>query len=295
MLNKRSLCISLLLTLLAACVTTPVSDKSAFILVPFGQEVSLGKQSYQDILKDSSESKDTHLNEVIQRMGKRIAAVSAMPNLEWEFRLIESEDKNAFALPGGKVAVYTGILPAAQNEAGLATVMSHEIAHVIARHGAQRMTQQLLVTVGMTAAGLSMTNDRDKQLIMGALGLGVMVGVTLPFSRSNEAEADQIGLVYMAKAGYDPNEAIKFWQRFSEDKGNTKTLELMSTHPADATRIQKLRQYLPRALSEYKRAKEKYGLGESFESTPKDQKEQEGTPAPPKAIPGVSVETLTGS
>ena len=130
---------------ISACTTTPVSNRSALILIPKSQEISLGTQSYIEILKREKESEDTQLNQIIRRVGQRIASVSDMPKLEWEIKLIESDQKNAFALPGGKIAIYTGILSIAKNEAGLATVMSHEIAHVIARHGAQRMTQQMLL------------------------------------------------------------------------------------------------------------------------------------------------------
>lgn len=169
---------------------------------------------YDQILKEEKESEDAHLNQIVSRVGQRIVAVSDMPKLEWEFKLIESEKKNAFALPGGKVAIYV----VAKNEAGLATIMSHEIAHVIARHGAQRMTQQILLQGAMIGAGLSMKNNTQRNIILSALGVGVLYGFTLPFSRSHESEADQIGLLYMARAGYDPNEALQFWQRLARLK-----------------------------------------------------------------------------
>ena len=132
--------------IIAACVTTPISNKSAFIMIPIRQEIALGKQAYNQILKEEKDSDDKKTTALVKQIGLRLAKVSAMPNLDWEFHLIESEQQNAFALPGGKVAVYTGLLPVAMNEAGLASVMSHEIAHVIARHGAQRMTRQLILT-----------------------------------------------------------------------------------------------------------------------------------------------------
>ena len=211
-----------------------------------------------------------------------------MPKLDWEIKLIESEQKNAFALPGGKIAIYTGILTVAKNEAGLATVMSHEIAHVIARHGAQRMTQQMLMQGAMIGAGLSMKNRTQRNLVLTALGVGVLYGFTLPFSRSHESEADQIGLIYMAKAGYNPNEAIKFWQRFSKVKDKKGPPEWASTHPADKTRMRGLRGFLSRAKYDYQNVKIKYGVGETFDLSQKNK-----TPEKPKAIPGVSVEALT--
>ncbi len=230
--------ISILLSglVIYACTTTPVSNRSTLILIPKSQEVLLGKQSYNQILKKEKKSEDAQLNQIVQRVGQRIISVSDMPTLEWEITLIESDQKNAFALPGGKIAIYTGILSVAKNEAGLATVMSHEIAHVIARHGVQRMTQQMLLQGAMIGAGLSMKNSKQRNIVLSALGVGVLYGFTLPFSRLHESEADQIGLIYMAKAGYDPNEAINFWQRFSQIKGDKGPPEWASTHPADVIR-----------------------------------------------------------
>jgi predicted Zn-dependent protease len=272
---------------ICACTTTPVSNRSALILIPKSQEISLGTQSYNEILKREKESEDTQLNQIIRRVGQRIASVSDMPKLKWEIKLIESDQKNAFALPGGKIAIYTGILSVAKNEAGLATVMSHEIAHVIARHGAQRMTQQMLLQGAMIGAGLSMKNSTQKNIVLSALGVGVLYGFTLPFSRLHESEADQIGLIYMAKAGYDPNEAINFWKRFGQVKGGKGVPEWASTHPADATRIQGLRSYLSRAKYDYQNVKVKYGLGQSFRLPQSDQ------PKSLQPTPGVSVEALT--
>ena len=186
----KSVKVILIVFLLTACATTPISDRQALILIPQQQEILFGKQAYKKALKDQKDSENAHLNQVLRRVGQRIAEVSAMPKLDWEFRLIESEDKNAFALPGGKVAVYTGMLAICKNEAGLATVLSHEIAHVIARHGAQRMSQQLLLTGAMIGANLSLRNNTQRNIIMSALGLGVLYGVTLPFSRGDEGEAE---------------------------------------------------------------------------------------------------------
>ena len=286
-MHKHFIFILLSGLVISACTTTPVSNRSALILIPKSQEISLGIQSYNEILKREKESEDTQLNQIIRRVGQRIASVSDMPKLEWEIKLIESDQKNAFALPGGKIAIYTGILSVAKNEAGLATVMSHEIAHVIARHGAQRMTQQMLLQGAMIGAGLSMKNSTQKNIVLSALGVGVLYGFTLPFSRLHESEADQIGLIYMAKAGYDPNEAINFWERFGQVKGGKVGPEWASTHPADATRIQGLRSYLSRAKYDYQNVKVKYGLGQSFRLPQSDQ------PKNLQPTPGVSVEALT--
>ena len=271
---------------ISGCATTPVSKRAALILIPKAQEISLGIQSYKQILKTEKESENKQLNQIIRRVGQRIASVSDMPNLKWEIKLIESDHKNAFALPGGKIAIYTGILSVAKNEAGLATVMSHEIAHVIARHGAQRMTQQMLLQGAMIGAGLSMKNRTQRNIVLSALGVGVLYGFTLPFSRLHESEADQIGLIYMAKAGYDPNEAISFWQRFSQIKGDNGPPEWASTHPADLTRMQGLRSYLSRAKYEYQNVKVKYGLGQSFRLSQSDQ------PKSLQPTSGISVEAF---
>ena len=278
--------------LLTACATTPISDRQALILIPLSQEIALGKQAYQQTLKDQKDSINTHLNQVLRSVGQRIAEVSDMPKLEWEFRLIESEEKNAFALPGGKVAVYSGMLRICENEAGLATVLSHEIAHVIARHGAQRMSQQILLSGAMMGASISLKNNTQRSIIMGALGLGVLYGITLPFSRGDEGEADQIGLVYMAKAGYDPEEAIRFWKRFSHQaKGDKGPPEWASTHPTDKTRIAGLKTYFSRAKYKYQNVKLQRGLGEIF-NLPAE-KTDNNEPEKPKPVPGVSVETLS--
>ena len=280
--------------IITACVTTPISNKSAFIMIPIRQEIALGKQAYNQILKEEKDSDDKKTTALIKQVGLRIAKVSAMPNLDWEFHLIESEQQNAFALPGGKVAVYTGLLPVAMNEAGLATVMSHEIAHVIARHGAQRMTRQLILTAGLMATSISLNNSKQKKIIMAALGVGIVYGLTLPFSRTNEAEADQIGLRYMARAGYNPNEAIRFWKRFANVKGGKDVPEFLSTHPADKTRIALINRYLTRAKIDYNSLKVKYGLGKTIrlKETESNGNKKESKSRSPKPVPGISVETL---
>ena len=283
------------LGVIAACVTTPISNKSAFIMIPFRQEVALGKQAYNQILKNEKDSDDRKTAALVKQVGLRIAKISAMPNLDWEFHLIKSKQQNAFALPGGKVAVYTGLLPVAMNEAGLATVMSHEIGHVIARHGAQRMSRQLVLTAGLMATSISLNNSKQKKMIMAALGVGIVYGLTLPFSRTNEAEADQIGLTYMARAGYDPNEAVRFWKRFADVKGGQEVPEFLSTHPADKKRIALINRYLTRSKIDYNSLKVKYGLGKTihFEEAESHDDENQSIPESPKPVPDIPVETLT--
>ncbi len=251
--------------LLTACVKTPVSERPAFIVIPFSQEVAMGNQAYQELLEKYPTAQDPALVNIVQRVGRRVAAATTMANMDWEFTLFEGEEQNAFALPGGKVGVFTGLLPVCENEAGLAAVLGHEIAHVTARHAAQRISREFLLLGVMTAAQVSLQNSDQRKLILGAMGLGAVYGFSLPFSRSEEAEADQIGLVYMARAGYDPNEALRFWSRFSQIKKGQRIPEVLSTHPADETRIATLRRFLPRALAEYRSQPEQYGTGETFQ------------------------------
>ncbi len=224
----------------------------------------MGKQAYKEILSKEKETTNVELKQMVERVGRRIAAVSAMPNLEWEFKVIESEQKNAFALPGGKTAIYTGILPVCLNEAGLAAVLGHEIAHVTARHSGQRISRQYLLMGALSAAQISLSNNSHRRIILGALGVGAMYGIQLPFGRDNESEADSIGLKYMARAGYDPREAVVFWVRFSKEKDGKAPPEFFSTHPSDNTRIRNLERNLPRAMMDYRASKTKFGKGKNF-------------------------------
>jgi metalloendopeptidase OMA1, mitochondrial len=261
---KRFIPIFVIISLFSGCVTTPISERQALVLIPFDEEVALGEEAYRDILKKEKLSLDGQLIALVERVGRQLAAVSPMPNLKWEFTLIESPQKNAFALPGGKVAIYSGILPICANEAGLAAVMGHEIAHAVARHGAQRISRSLILTGLLATTSISLSNNENREAIMGALGVGTAVGLTLPFSRSNESEADEIGLMLMAKAGYDPREAERFWGRFNKMKRGSSPPEFLSTHPADATRIEDIRRLLPKANRTYRANPLKHGLGQSF-------------------------------
>lgn len=251
------------LWIVVACVTIPETGRKAFIVTSEAQEIELGTSAYQDVLKKERVSRDPRLNGILQRVGKRIAAAANKPNYQWQFTLIESTQQNAFALPGGKVAFYTGILSVCQNEAGIATVMGHEVAHATARHGGQRMsvalgTQAGLVTAQMLLGGNSSTT---KDTVLGALGLGAQFGVLMPFSRSNEAEADEIGLIYMARAGYDPRQASQFWSRFANKGGEPP--EFLSTHPSSSNRSRSLQEQLPSVMPIYDRSP-RFGSGESL-------------------------------
>ncbi|MBI4607828.1 MAG: M48 family metallopeptidase [Candidatus Rokubacteria bacterium] len=245
----------LLLGLAVACQTVPITGRSQLMLLPEPEEVRMGLQAYQEILKKSKISHDPQLNDLVTRVGTRIAQATGRMDYRWEFRVIEeAKQVNAFALPGGKVAVYTGILPVTKDDAGLATVLGHEVAHAVARHGGERVSQGLLVQVGLATAQAAMAkgDPRTVQLATGLLGAGAAVGVVLPFSRAQESEADHLGLIYMAKAGYNPREAIPFWQRMEQAaRGRPTPPEFLSTHPSHGTRIRQIEQWIPEALQHY--------------------------------------------
>ncbi len=247
------------------CRSTPVSGRQQLVLVPEAQEMELGVTAYKEVLEKEPASKNAKYVELVKRVGTRIAAVAKRDDFKWEFNVIQSETQNAFCLPGGKVAVYEGIIPVCESEAGLAVVMSHEIAHALARHGGERMTQQNIKNVGgkMAEYVLKDQDDSKKKIALAAYGAASEYGVILPFSRTHESEADQIGLKLMAEAGYDPSEAPKFWERFSAAKpAGQEQPEWLSTHPSDARRATELRAALPEAIKIYDGAKNKFGLGD---------------------------------
>jgi len=257
-----------LLAILAACATVPITGRRQLSLIPHSEMVSLGGQSYTDLLKQSSLSQDKQANALLSNVGERIARSaeeflkehgkeSEIADFRWEFKLIQADEVNAFCLPGGKVGVYTGILPITQDQDGLAVVLGHEIAHAIANHGGERMSQLLLVEFGGMALATA-TKERPeetRQLLLQAYGLGASVGVILPYSRSHEREADHIGLLLSARAGYDPRAAIPFWERMS-NSGGERPPELLSTHPSPKDRAQSLNELLPEALGYYRQTKE---------------------------------------
>lgn len=245
------------------CVTLPETGRSAFFLTTPQEEAQLGAQAYRDILSKERVSADPRWNAMVMRVGRRIAAAARRPDFQWEFRVLESKEPNAFCLPGGKVAFYTGIFPVAKNEAAVAAIMGHEVAHATLRHGGQRMSAQLGTQMGLGLLGAMLgQGGKDRGLLLGALGVGATVGVILPFSRANESEADDVGLTYMARAGYDPREAPRLWQRMAQ-LGSGRTPGFLSTHPSSVGRQQALAAALPRVLPTYERSA-RLGLGESF-------------------------------
>jgi predicted Zn-dependent protease len=245
--------------MLVSCETAPISGRNQLILLSPGDEAKLGLQAYQEILQKEKLSTNQAQIAMLARVGARIAAATGRTDFLWEFKLIENDKMvNAFCLPGGKVAVYTGILPITRDEAGLAAVIGHEVAHATARHGAERMSQSLLVqaglTVGAIAAGAGSRDAGSTQALLGALGAGATLGIILPFSRLQETEADRLGLTYMARAGYDPRAARELWVRMAEvsAKMGKSAPEWMSTHPSNASRIRDIDAMLPEALAQYK-------------------------------------------
>lgn len=246
----------LLVTLVAGCYTVPVTGRKAVNFVSVSQETEMGAASFQQMKAEGKVSTNPIYVNRMQNIGKRIATAVGddLPSAEWEFVVFESPDLNAFALPGGKVGVYTGMMQFAESDDELATVVGHEIAHVTARHGSERMSQNILVAAGAVGVGVA-TKDKsggERAAALAAYGLGTTIGVMLPYSRTHETEADAIGLQYAARAGYDPMAAINFWERMErKSEGKNKPPEFLSTHPADDTRIKNLKAVMPEAMEIY--------------------------------------------
>lgn len=241
-----------------SCATVPVTGRRSFILVSDSEVNALAANSYQEMLSKSKTVAGTNDADRVRRVGEKIAAVSDQKDFQWEYHLIdEPKTVNAFCMPGGKVAFYTGIMPICKTDAGVAVVMGHEVAHAIARHGAERMSQQMIVNLGgLTLSQAMMSKPQQTQALANQVfGLGVGLGYILPYGRKQESEADHIGLIYMARAGYDPREAVEFWKRMSEMTGGKNPPEFLSTHPSHETRIQDLQSWLPEALAEYEKSK----------------------------------------
>lgn len=263
---KSALLLSFVL-FLAACATVPLTGRRQLSLVDEAAIQNEAVLAYQQFLGDPSTTviKNTNQAQLVQRVGQRIAtAVTTFLNdngyagqydFQWEFNLIDENQINAWCMPGGKVAVYTGILPVTQTEAGLATVMGHEIAHAIAKHSSERMSQAIAAQMGGVAVDVA-TAERSsttRGIINTAYGLGGQLAL-MSYSRNQESEADRLGLVFMAMAGYDPNEAVSFWERMAAAKnasGSAAPPEFLSTHPSDARRIMNIQKLLPEALTYY--------------------------------------------
>lgn len=252
--------------LFISCSTVPLTGRSQLSLIPSNEMLAMSFQQYGEFLNENPVSKNKTETAMVKRVGQRIQTAvenymsqnnlsQRLAGYNWEFNLVESDQINAWCMPGGKVVVYTGILPVVQNEEGLAVVLGHEIAHAIAEHGNERMSQELLRSVG--AVGLMVALDKEpeetKALWMGVYGVGTTLGVMLPYARTHESESDRLGLIFMAMAGYDPHEAPKFWERMAASSGGSEPPEFLSTHPSHNTRIQDLNGWIPEAMKYYKK------------------------------------------
>lgn len=265
-MNKYSLFTTLLLTsILYGCTVVPITGRKQMNLLPESDLISMGLTSYQEFMKENPLSSDKTNASIVREVGIKIAtsvqqffADNKMQNrldgYQWEFSLVGSTEANAFCLPGGKVVVYKGLLPYTVDRSGLAVVISHEIAHAVARHGNERMSQEMLIQLGGMALSTAMKNkpEQTQNIFLSAYGLGSQVGVLLPYSREHELEADKLGLIFMAMAGYNPETAIRFWERMSAS-GGAKPPEFLSTHPSDASRINSIKANMPEIMKYYKK------------------------------------------
>lgn len=264
-MKKSIYSILFLAIIMISCATVPITGRRSLSLIPVSTMNSMSFSQYDEFLKTNELSKDKAKTAMVKRAGLKIQKAveeyfaekglsSQLNSYEWEFNLVDSDQVNAWCMPGGKVVVYTGILDVAQNETGLAVVMGHEIAHALGGHGNERMSQGMITQMGGMALSKALEEKpaETQQLWMTAFGAGAQFGVLLPFSRMHESEADHLGLIFMAKAGYDPREAVSFWERMSAMSNGQAPPEFMSTHPSDATRISNIKELLPEALKYYK-------------------------------------------
>lgn len=260
------ICILSILTVISvACMTAPISGKKSMNMLSESEENRMGDEAYADILSKERVMTDPRYVDPVKRAGQRIAAVANKPDYKWEFVVLDSDTVNAFCLPGGKIAFYRGIFDVAQNEGGIAVVMGHEIGHAIARHAGQRMTLNMAMVGGLAVLqnfAFTTATPEKKNTIFALMGMGATVGLALPFSRDNEYEADEIGVMLMARAGYDPAEAPLLWDRFA--KLGSGGPEFLSTHPMSEKRRDQLNKLQARAMGDYNRAPAKYGKGASL-------------------------------
>jgi predicted Zn-dependent protease len=264
--NKLKYIIVLLFALLmAGCTEVGITGRKQFNFVPDSTMNSMAFSNYSEFIGQHKLSTNTTQTQIVKRVGANIQKAvekycldndmtDTLSGYQWEFNLVEDPNVNAWCMPGGKVVVYTGLLPVTKTEAGLAVVVGHEIAHAFAKHGAERMSQSLAVEMGAVALSTALQKypEQTKSIFMTSYGVGSQVGVLLPYSRLHENEADHLGLIFMAMAGYNPNEAVDFWQRMADASKGKSTWEILSTHPANATRIKNIKDLVPEAMEYYK-------------------------------------------
>lgn len=259
-LRRTALLLSVVI-LAVTCARVPITGRRTLNLIPASQINSMSFSQYDEFLNSNKLSEDTEQTAMVKGVGLKIqkaveryfeseGMASYLESYDWEFNLVEDSLVNAWCMPGGKVVVYTGLLPVARNEDGLAVVMGHEIAHAIANHGNERMSQGLLFQLGGVALAQAIKDkpSETQNLFMTAYGAGATIGALLPYSRLHESEADRLGLIFMTMAGYDPYQAVEFWERMSAGKSGSPS-EFLSTHPSDETRIRKIKETIPEALS----------------------------------------------
>jgi predicted Zn-dependent protease len=263
---KPLLAILALSLIYQACSVVPLTGRKQLNLLPESEMISMSLTNYTDFMKSNPASTDKKNADIVKEVGTNISAavikyftdnnmVSRLNGYQWEFNLVKNDSTpNAWCMPGGKVVVYSGILPYTKDKNGLAVVLSHEIAHAVARHGNERMSQELLTQFGSVALSeaIKQKPEQTKSIFNSAYGIGSQLGVLLPFSREHELEADKLGLIFMAMAGYDPQTAVEFWERMSS-MGGQKPPEFMSTHPSDARRISKIKEAMPEVMQYYKK------------------------------------------
>ena len=268
MRNKNLIILLIAVLIVGACSRVLISNRRQLNLIPNASMLEMSFDQYGQFLDENVISSNEEKVAMIKTVGTRIQKAveqyfiqngleDELKNYEWEFNLVESNEVNAWCMPGGKVVFYTGILPLTQDANGVAVVMGHEIAHAIAEHGNERMSQGLMTQLGGVALSVALSEkpEQTQQMWMGAFGAGAQLGVLLPFSRLHESEADHLGLIFMAMAGYNPNHAISFWRRMEENKGGQAPPEFLSTHPSDANRIAQIEKLLPDAMEYYDAAK----------------------------------------
>ena len=254
-MSARVMPFLLIITLLVtACAKAPYTGRSQLILLSTQQELALGNQAAEEILQKEPESRNPKYTKPTLRVGWRIAEAAAQPGYKWEFHVIDKDVPNAFCLPGGKVFVYTGLFEFAENDAQLAAVIGHEAAHAIVRHGAERVSAGLLAQFTQAAAQVAVSNQSSevRQLFNVGFGVAATYGVILPFSRNQEYEADRVGLILMAKAGYHPDAAVEFWRNMASNKDKPNPPEYLSTHPSDQNSIQAIQSLIPEAMQYYR-------------------------------------------
>jgi predicted Zn-dependent protease len=252
--------------ILIACSTVPITGRHQLNLLPAETMLSMSLQEYDQFLQENQLNKNQEQTQMVKRVGLRIQKAveqyfaqnnmsDELSHYAWEFNLVESDEINAWCMPGGKVVIYTGILTLTQDEAGLAVVMGHEIAHAVAQHGNERMSQGMIAQMGGMALSTALETEPEatQQIWMAVYGLGAQYGLMLPYSRLHENEADHMGLIFMSMAGYNPSAAVGFWQRMAAQKGGQSPPEFLSTHPSDTKRIRNIMSLIPDAMQYYKK------------------------------------------